>query len=252
MFTLGINNKGETYKMAKQADATTSKTALKKEQAILKNENLDVNEILINNARLENEMSELKMMLQQVIQAQTTMNSSNVVSASEVHLKEELGLSEEDYSIIPPNKLIRLTSLFYGGMTLRGSNNKPIRFDKFGMTRPVSFDDLTYICTNHPTLAEDGAFFIHDKEAVRALYLENSYTKIIDSKKMENLFDLSRDQIEDIVCSLNDTQMNTVENIVIQGIIDGNSKYSNWSKVDVVNKYCKKNLQKIAQDRMES
>src|SRR5690606_15328527 len=124
----------------------------------------------------------LKALMQQLLDSQSKQKEESK-SESTTSAKNNVDDSDRDYSIIPPNKLVKVTSLFYGGMTLRGSNDKKIRFARFGDTKPVSYEDLTYICTNHENLAEQGAFFIHDTEVVRSLYLERTYAKILDIKK---------------------------------------------------------------------
>lgn len=208
----------------------------------------DTNELKEKNQQLEAEINEMKLMMKQILELQSKKQTESDVLLDDTVSEE---VSNDDYIEIPPNKQINITSLYYGGMTLYGANKKKIRFERFGVTRPVSFEDLTYICTEHRELAESGAFFIHNKEAVRSLYLEQSYTKILDAKKIANLMDLPHDQIESIMKMLNDVQKNTVEYIVIDGIINGDNKYMNYSKLDIINKYCGKNLQKIAQERMD-
>src|SRR5690606_12188285 len=131
----------------------------------------------------QNDVNSLKALMQQLIESQS-QKEEVVVTSTTSNPEED---QDRDYSIIPPNKLVKVSSLFYGGMTLRGSNDKKIRFARFGDTKPVSYEDLTYICTNHENLAEQGAFFVHDVEVVRSLYLERTYEKILDVKKIENL-----------------------------------------------------------------
>lgn len=190
------------------------------------------------NEKLKKEFEQLKEMFSQLIQSQNSQNESN---------REQ---DKTEAIEMLPTKLIHVTSLFHGGMTLRGSNNKPIRFERFGLTRPVTFEDLTYICSNHRTLAEEGSFFIHSKEAIELLYLESNYKKIIDKSKIENLITLPHDEIEGIFSGLTDSLKETIEDIVINGIISNDTKYLDRGKIDFIGKLCGKNLYKIAQDRI--
>jgi anion-transporting ArsA/GET3 family ATPase len=200
------------------------------------------------NKQLRSELDEMKAMMKQLLESQ---NASKEQSKESQKIDSDPDNIDESYVDIPQNKQINVTSLFYGGMTLYGTNSKKIRFDKFGITRPISYGDLIDVCNRHRDLAEQGAFFIHSKDAVKALYLEQSYVNILDAKKIGNLLTLSESEIDSIMKSMTDIQKNTVENVVIQGIIDGDHKYTNWNKVNIVNKHCKRNLQKIANERMQ-
>lgn len=191
------------------------------------------------NKKLKEEISQLKSMFEQLMQKQN--EPKNPLRVGSIIVEDEI-------VEIPPNKLINITSLFYGGMTLKASNNKKIRFDKFGVTLPVTFEDLTYICSNHRNLAEEGSFFIHNQDAVKALYLESNYEKIVNKSTIENLISLSHDQIESVYTELTDSLKETVEDIIIQGIISNNSKFSDRGKIDLISKLCGKNLFKLAQD----
>jgi hypothetical protein len=187
--------------------------------------------------QLELELAELKELVAQL--------SSNKTIVSD----------EDDYEIIPPNKQINVTSLFYGGMTLRGNNEKPIRFENFGITRPISFDDLTHICSNHRRLAEEGAFFIHNKDAIKSLYLEENYKNFIKKEQIENVIDLPEEDIRRITKSLSSELKETVSEVVLAGvkrhIKEGDYKYSNRNKVALIGELCGRDIYKIANDQIE-
>ncbi|MBU7316140.1 hypothetical protein [Paenibacillus oleatilyticus] len=200
-------------------------------------------DLVTENEMLKTEISELRQMFQQFMETQKLQ-----LQEKEMKVEDSLTIND-DVSIIPPNKLINITSLYSGGMTLR-ANNKPIRFDKFGITRPVTFEDLTYICSNHRNLAEEGCFFIHDQEAVKALYLSDYYKHFVNKTTIENLITLSHEKISDIFNNLTDTLKETVEDIIVNGIISNDSKYADRNKIDHISKLCGKNLYKLAQDQI--
>lgn len=219
-----------------------------KEKEPKKNEGVDVSSLAEKNAKLEAELSELKNMMMQLISSQNKSEESKTEVTTPDYDDTDKYEYEDEVPTIPPNKLFNVTSLFYGGMTLRGSNNKKIRFDRFGVTRPISFEDITYICTNHHKLAEEGAFIIHSKDVVKSLYLEKAYERILDAKKIENLIDLPHEKIDDIMKNLTSIQKNTVENIIIRGLMDGNNKFNNLTKLEIIERHCGKNLRAIAEE----
>ncbi|QSF43533.1 hypothetical protein [Paenibacillus tianjinensis] len=198
------------------------------------------------NKQLKREINDLKAMFQQLMSTVQSQNEAKVVTP----IIEE----EDEYSTIDiqPNQLIKVTSLFYGGMVLRGSNNKRIPFEKFGVTLPVSYEDLNYICSNHRKLAEEGCFYIHDKNVIKALYLEDNYKNIVNKQTIESIITLSDQQITDIITNLTPALRFTVEDIVIQGIISNDRRYGDRNKIDLISRLCDKNLSKIAQERIDN
>lgn len=198
------------------------------------------------NKQLKQEISDLKAMFQQLM---STVQSQNEAKVAAPIIEEE-----DEYATIDiqPNQIIKVTSLFYGGMVLRGSNNKRVPFEKFGVTMPVTYEDLNYICSNHRKLAEEGCFYIHDKNAIKALYLEDNYKNIVNKQTIESIITLSDQQITDIITNLTPSLRYTVEDIVIQGIVSNDRRYGDRNKIDLISRLCDKNLNKIAQERIDN
>jgi hypothetical protein len=222
----------------KSADVNTESTPVQTE--------VKIDSTQEENKQLKQELSDLKAMFQQLMSTVQSQNEAKIV----VPVVEEV----DEYSTIDiqPNQLIKVTSLFYGGMVLRGSNNKRIPFEKFGVTLPVSYEDLNYICSNHRKLAEEGCFYIHDKNAIKALYLEGNYTNIVNKQTIESIITLSDQQITDIITNLTPALRTTVEDIVIQGIVSNDRRYGDRNKIDLISHLCEKNLSKIAQERIDN
>jgi len=197
--------------------------------------------------KLKSELDELKQLVAQLLKDKQE-SSANVSVATD---PQEI---EEDVAIIPPNKMINVTSLFYGGMTLTG-NNKRIRFERFGVTQPVSFEDLTHICSNHRNLAEEGAFFIHNKDAVKSLYLEDNYKKFINKQTIENFITLPEEQMRSMFKNTTKEIQETIVDLVIDGVkkyIKGeDSKYSNRNKVEIISELSGKNIYQLANEAVE-
>src|SRR5690554_3287233 len=94
-----------------------------KEKDETKNDS-NIEELTRSNTQLQNDVNSLKALMQQLIESQS-QKEEVVVTSTTSNPEED---QDRDYSIIPPNKLVKVSSLFYGGMTLRGSNDKKIRF----------------------------------------------------------------------------------------------------------------------------
>lgn len=205
-------------------------------------------ELLEKNAKLQSELDELKAMMEQLMESQKTQPEVVTKPQDDMEIDDEVEL-------IPPNKMMNLTSLFYGGMTLQGAN-KPIRFEHFGMTRPVSFEDLTFICNNHRSLAENGFFFIHNKDAIKALYLDDHYKRFVNKQTIENIITLPDQEITNIFNNVTNELKETIIDVVIAGVkqhiqTGDNMKYSNRNKIELLSSLSGKNIWKIANDAVE-
>ncbi len=205
----------------------------------------------IEQDQLKNDVNDLKEMMKMFIQSQTQSNKID----TDIKAPEKESVSEyedlEEVVSIPPNQLINVTSLFTGGMTLTGSHGKPIRFERFGQTMPVTFEDVNYACSNNRKFAEEGYFFIHSGKAVKLLYLNEAYEKIIDVKTIENLINLSTDKIEEIYNKVTQNIKDSIIDIVVRGIIANKPAYSDRNKIDFLGKLRGKDLNVIAKNIQE-
>jgi flagellar basal body P-ring protein FlgI len=199
---------------------------------------------------LQKQVDELKSMMAEFLQSQKVSVQSPKEAVSTVSYETDY----EDVPMIPANKHIQVTSLFTGGMTVKGVNDKPIRFDHFGMTRPISYDDLTNVVSVHRNLVEDGSFFIHSKEAVKALYLEDIYSKMITKQTIENILELSDEEIRRIFNNTTQNIQETIVDLTIEGVKrhlkQGDMKYSNRNKIELLSELSGKDIYKIANDQL--
>lgn len=154
---------------------------------------------------------------------------------------------QDNLEPIPLHKAIKVTSLFAGGMTLRGVRNQPIRFEKFGVSKAITYEDLMHITGIYSNLAEQGYFFIHNQEVVKSLYLENSYKHIVKKEVIENLITLSDQEIEGVYRNLTPALQETFVTLVIQGIQDENPKFGNRNKISLISKLCGQDLNRIVE-----
>lgn len=198
--------------------------------------------------KLKNDFNELKELMTQVLKGQET--NKNVQEEKSV---EYTSTDFEDYEakIIPLNKIVYITNLFDGKMYLTGTNNKPINFENFGVTLPVTWEDLQQVCATYRSFAEKGYFFIHNKDMVSILNLNDAYKKIIDKNMIEDILKLSDNQIKDILSNITDIIKDTVLNIIVKGVKENNPKYSDARKISLIGTLLNKDVYKIAQQLRE-
>lgn len=202
-------------------------------------ESQDVNEVEL----LRNEMASLKEMMAAILSAQQSP------SVPQPPVEPILQDEEIDDVEVSPTKLVTIMSMKNGGLNLRGTRPIPIYLRDFGSTTRVTFDELRTICDNHYGLARNGGFLIQDKQAVKALYLEDDYKKLekVNRKTVESFIDLPIDQLIPTLESLPAVIQETIIEKVVHSIFSGDNRYTDLNKLKVLNDYTGKDLMKIAQ-----
>lgn len=200
-------------------------------------------EIKKENDSLRKDMEDLKKMMMEMMKNQTPEKKD--IKKSTFQDEDE----DEDETIeIAPNTLIYVSSLFFGGLTLIGAHGKTIRFERFGQKMPITFEDLNYAVSNNRYVARDGYCFIHNDDAIKLLYLQEEYKKIISPKKVENIINLSNEEIEEVYTSVSKNLKSTIMDCVIRGIQKNKPKYQDRNKISFISKLFGKDLEVIARD----
>jgi len=196
------------------------------------------------NEQLKTQLAKMQLMMEQLMESQKTVTTTPKVEESDPVL-------DENIIQIQPNQLINVTSLFQGGLNLMGAHGKPIRFNTFGQTMPITFEDINFICSNNRSFAEKGYFFIHSSTAIKLLYLQDYYEKIINAKTIESIINLSNDKIRDIYNSTTTAIQQTIIDIIIKGIQDNNEACRDRNKIEFISTLSGKDLEKIAKELKE-
>ena len=205
------------------------------------------------NESLRSEFNDLKSMMMQFMQ-----NQNSAVSTPKSEEKEQdkslksvdNNNSYEDISILP-TQLLNVTSLFTGGLSLIGSHGKPIRFERFGQTMPITFEDLNHVCSNNRKFAEEGYFYIHNMNAVKLLYLQDAYEKIIDAKAIENIITLPTDKIKEIYEKVAKNIKVSIIDVILKGIMDNKPLYADRNKIDFISNLFGKDLNIVVKNLKE-
>lgn len=148
---------------------------------------------------------------------------------------------------ISPSKMINVTNLFFGELYLEGIHGV-ISFPTFGVTRPMTFDDISHAQSRARTFAEEGYFYIHDKNAVKLLFLEDNYQHFIKKDKIKNILNLSENQIEDLIKNTTIVIKDTIANMIIDGLVKDdklehqNKKFTDKNKIVFVGNVLNKDL----------
>lgn len=141
---------------------------------------------------------------------------TNVVSANAKTTIKEDSEKFEDSEIelidIPINKVIKVMSLYTGGLNLKTSDSgKIFRFNNFGDVQPIVYNDLLQIMAFQSRFLKDGYFMILDKDVVKLHNLEETYKKFLTKKQIENILEFEDEAIRNM---LNNTSKSIKESVV--------------------------------------
>ncbi|MGM1044876.1 MAG: hypothetical protein ACQEXX_01880 [Bacillota bacterium] len=204
-------------------------------------ETIDTNVVDIEKDRLVAEVEELKALVQKLMVKnveQPTMTTSKNTDEDFFDIEEELNIN--------PNQLVKIVSMTEGGLNLKGNAPQPLYLPEFGATRAVTYEELRSIFYNHSELTREGAFFILNKNVVKALYLEDDYKKLINKDKLDKIVDLPASEILSVLKNLTKIQRETFIQRFIIGIRQNDNRYSDFNKIKAIDDYIGNSLMSLA------
>ena len=224
------------------------KTSTKKTNTT--NSNTSSNNV-IDNATLEAIISQNKALMQQNADLQEAIKklleapAKTEVVEKAPETTEYISYEEEteEYPEPAANKQIKLISLTYGKLNLasaKGSEARKVRFTEYGQVRNVLYSTLIDIVNTNPTFAENGMFYIADKNAVYHLGLTSAYKKIQTQNVLDNICAYDEGTMKSIYDGLSKVQQ---ENC-IYGIVLRLARGENFdaNKIDVLNRIANVNI----------
>lgn len=142
----------------------------------------------------------------------------------------------EEIPEIPMNKVIKVMSLFSGGLNLKTTNDgtaQVFRFEFIGQILPIIYSDLVKIVSNQRIFFEQGYCMILDKDVVKAHYLEDYYKKFIDGRVINNILEYDVDKIKEIFTNTTPVIQQSIIDMMVQKI--NNNEYVDKNKVTALN-----------------
>lgn len=212
------------------------------------NENTNIEDLKKENEQLKNELDEIKKMLLNLTQNQNQIQNIPVTANNNQSIEDK---DDEDNFEIKPNKFIKVMSLNFGKLVLtteaRGQG-KPFIFNKFGDVRNIVYSDLSNIVHNHQSFAENGRFYIFDKNFVRNHGLSEYYNKFLTKEKIEDMLSYNSDEIVSLFKNTTDVQKDIIVNLLIKKIVNG--EQVDISKVDIISRLTNVNIFDTARAKM--
>jgi hypothetical protein len=161
---------------------------------------------------------------------------------------------EEDDSDIRPNKYIKIMSLNFGQLVLsteaRGQG-KVFVFNKFGDVKNIVYSELANLIHHQQSFAEQGRFYIFDKQVIKNHGLTQYYEKFMTKEMIDNILNHNREEIITLFNNTTKTQRDIIVNLLIKKIVDGEDV--DITKVDIISRLTGGiNIVDIARDKIES
>lgn len=226
----------QTTKTSTKTTTTSSKTA--------DTNNAEMEEIVTKNKQLEDEINELKAMLQTLMEKSVPIAnaSSDTVDTVSVTTTEEL-------SEPLPNKNIKIVSLYYGTLNLTDGHGTKLTFNKYGDTKNCLYGKLVDIINHDLKFAEAGMFYIADKAAVYHLGLSDAYKSIQPKEVLNNIYKYDDNTINSICATLTDEQKDAISFGLAKRIHDGEKLDLN--KIAVVSQAIGIDIAKLVEEMQE-
>ena len=196
-------------------------------------------------ANLENDMSEVKGALDQILAALRGSASPSVQTETHATVCESNPVSK-DYTEPEDGKSIRVRSLCNGTLNLIYGDRRFITFNKYGDEVRILYRDLIQIVNMNHKFAEEGYFEIEDASAIYYLGMDYAYNNIIKYNDIENICSYSEDKVRNLIENASDYQKGLVANRVAYQIVSG--KNVDYNKVNMINKLCSVDISKRAEN----
>ncbi len=206
-----------------------------------------INPLEQENKQLRSELDELKKMVLNLTQ-QNQLVTQNISQAESTNI-----ISNEDDSDIRPNKYIKVMSLNFGKLVLSTESKgqgKVFVFNKFGDVKNIVYSELANLIHHQQSFAEQGRFYVFDKQVVKNHGLVEYYEKFMDKEMIENILDHNREEIITLFNNTTKTQRDIIVNLLIKKIVDGVDV--DITKVDIISRLAEVNIYDIARDKIES
>lgn len=189
------------------------------------------------NKKLGDEMAEIRAMMQMLMSNQ---NKS-------VEVQNKIDMTKEEDMDIPMNKVVKVISTTYGGMTLKTaeSGGKSYRFHDFGAIQPIMYSDILGIISNHPKASQEGYFLILDSKVAEASGMGMYYEKFLTKDKIVNILKMESDEISEVFQGTTKHMQEVILETIYKQI--GNHEHIDRNKVSVISNIIGRDVFELAE-----
>lgn len=130
-------------------------------------------------------------------------------------------VSEDIY--ISPDKNIRVMSLCNNKLNLTSGSGKDAKkriFTHFGQVKTIPYSTLIEMIEYRPSFAENGIYYILDKDVIEKTGLSEYYSRILKKEDIEKIFK-NTDEAISLYKTLNEKQREMVNDILVTKVRNG-------------------------------
>lgn len=138
----------------------------------------------------------------------------------ELESKSKSQMSDDDDIYISPDKNIRVMSLCNHKLNLTSGSGKDAKkrvFTHFGQTKTVPYSTLVEMIEYRPSFAENGIYYILDKDVIQKTGLTEFYSKVLKKEDIEKILSNSENALL-LYKTLNVKQKDVVNEMLVEKI----------------------------------
>ena len=188
----------------------------------------------------------------EVVEPSSNSETEKRIKFLEQQLEKFIQREEESATEINSDNYIKVMSLCPNTLNLCTKlygQGKIFKFTKFGEVKRILYGDLVDVLEVNPTFAEAGLFFILDERVIRRHGLDDTYSRILDKSKIEQIFEGNNTDALNLYKSSNPRQQEVIRDMLIDKLRDDENFDLNL--IAAISKYSKVDLQEKANDARE-
>ncbi len=188
----------------------------------------------------------------EIVEPTSNLDTEKRIKFLEEQLRRFIEKEEEVRTDVSSDDYIKVMSLcpmILNLCTKTYGQGKVFKFTKFGEVKRILYGDLVDVLEVNPTFAEAGLFFILDERVIRRHGLDDTYTKILDKSKIEQIFEGNNTDALNLYKSSNPRQQEVIRDMLIDKLRDDEGFDLNL--IAAISKYSKVDLQEKANDARE-
>ena len=183
----------------------------------------------------------------EVVEETKGVNAEQRIEQLEKQLKIFMDREEENRTDINSDTYIKVMSLCPVTLNLCTrpfGQGKVFKFKSFGEVKRILYGDLVEILETSPTFAEAGLFFIMDERVISRHGLDDTYERILDKSKIEQIFEGNSLDALNLYKQSNPRQQETIREMLVDKLRDDEDFDLNL--IAAISKYSKVDLKELA------
>jgi hypothetical protein len=127
------------------------------------------------------------------------------------------------------------------------SGREPVlTFRKYGEIKSLLYSTLIQVVNYNKSFADEGYFYIMDKDAVYYLGLTEAYEKLLNKDMMDGICSFNDNLFGEMLDNVTDIQKQTIIKLVSEKICNG--EQVDYNKLEILNKKFNTDIKKVSEE----